>query len=317
MTKQTLQDPKYREKKERAQLLAASYDRIGWEERATAVRNCGESLQFERYISGALRLWRADFCRGRLCPMCAWRRTTKVFAQTSQIMDYVQQQDQDCMPVFLTLTVRSCSLQDLRSEIDRLQQSWNRLMSNKALKSRVKGWMRVLEVTVNHDEHSGERDTWSAHPHFHIIMLMPKSYFAKASGQYLTTADWVQKWRKAAQLNYDPICHIEAIKSTGDRKKEISEVAKYCVKDADYIIDGADDITDDIVEPLHLALAGRRLIAYGGLMKQARKDLHLSDVEGVDADLTDTIRDDIVEAVEVYRWSAGIGNYMQGNYGGE
>lgn len=309
--KDELQEGKYREKKRKSHLLAESYRRIGWESKSDAVENCGCSLVFERYAGGALRLWKADFCRGRLCPMCAWRRTTKVFAQTSQIMDYVQKNDPDCLPVFLTLTVRSCSLGKLSDEVDKLQASWNRLMSNKALKSRVNGWMRVLEVTVNHDDHCGDRDTWSAHPHYHVIMLMPKEYFKKSSNLYLTTADWVQKWRKAARLDYDPVCYIEAIKGTGNLHEEICEVAKYCVKDADYLIEGEPDLTDRIVEPLHMGLSGKRLIAYGGTMKEARKVLHLSDTESSTAVLTDSVRDDIVEAIEYYHWSAGFGDYMK------
>lgn len=306
-----LQEGKFQEKKKKSERLADSYFRIGWDDRAAALRSCGMSLQFERYVSGSRRLFKADFCKGRLCPMCAWRRTTKIFVQTSKIMDYIQENDQDNWPVFLTLTVRSVSLYQLGQAIEEMQVAWNRLMANKSIKSRVKGWMRALEVTVNHDDHSRERETYEAHPHFHAILMVPKKYFQKSSGLYLETTDWVSKWRKAALLDYDPVCYIEAIKAKGNYQREVAEVAKYCVKDADYIIDGNEELTDWIVEHLHCALAGRRLVAYGGNMKEAKRVLALEDVEKSTVNLTDKLRDDVIEAVELYCWSAGVGDYIK------
>ena len=50
------------------------------------------------------RLVAAQFCRDRLCPMCAWRKSLVMFSQISQIMDWVAERE-ETVPIFLTLTV--------------------------------------------------------------------------------------------------------------------------------------------------------------------------------------------------------------------
>ena len=53
--------------------------------------SCGDSLAFRRGISqdGELaeisRLHSANFCKDRLCPMCQWRRSRKMYAQMLQV----------------------------------------------------------------------------------------------------------------------------------------------------------------------------------------------------------------------------------------
>ena len=50
-------------------------------------------------------------------------------------------------------------------------------------------------------------------------------------------------------------------------------MSKYTVKLGDYLFKGDNDLTDKIVGTLESALRGRRLFAFGGLLKEIYKQL--------------------------------------------
>src|SRR5699024_6863342 len=41
------------------------------------VKQCGEVLEFKPSDTGHLKLYRAWFCKSKLCPVCNWRRAMK------------------------------------------------------------------------------------------------------------------------------------------------------------------------------------------------------------------------------------------------
>lgn len=92
----------------------------------------------------------------------------------------------------------------------------------------------------------------------------------------------------------------------------ILEVSKYPVKDTDVI--KGNKVTDENVETvlvLDNALAYKRLIGYGGLLKQIHKELNLGDAE--DGDLVYISENDEVanDAFDVIgKWHIGLKNYV-------
>ena len=54
-----------------------------------SLKECGDTLVFVRNEKGKKRLHGANFCRNRLCPMCNWRRSLKMYSQVSQITDKI------------------------------------------------------------------------------------------------------------------------------------------------------------------------------------------------------------------------------------
>ena len=74
--------------------LADSYERLGYEKKSAAVLDCGTELTFLTPSDPELpqKLYRANFCKDRLCPMCGWRRTKKIFVQVSKIMDKLDEE---------------------------------------------------------------------------------------------------------------------------------------------------------------------------------------------------------------------------------
>ena len=105
---QSLQDEiekKFVGKKEQTDILGAVYSVLDMENRSRRVLDCGSFLEF-KVTEEKAKLQHANFCRDRLCPMCNWRRSLKIFAQVSKVMDALQAEGYQFL--FLTLTVRNC-----------------------------------------------------------------------------------------------------------------------------------------------------------------------------------------------------------------
>lgn len=294
------------EKKNRGLILAASFERLGYPDRAKLVVECGTYIGFVETGEGA-KIVEANFCKQRLCPACNWRRSLKIYGATSQILDHLDKQyGKSIKYLFLTLTVKNVPMSDLGKAIDGMAEAFKRLTNNRAWKRRVKGCMRTLEVTINHE-------TQEAHPHYHLILAVDRSYATKGDDTYWTHADWQAAWQKSARLDYAPNVSIERVKG---RESGIAEVSKYMAKDSDYLVDAmqahmgteeAEALTDWLVGNLLTQLHGRRLISYTGILRDAQRALRLDPENGP---LTDSIRGDVAAAIKHYHWSAGLGRYI-------
>ena len=295
--------------KNKGLMLAASFQRLGQPDRAQLVLDCGTYVGLAE-IGGKTKIMEANFCKQRLCPACAWRRSLKIYGATSQILNYLDAtRGKEIKYLFLTLTVRNVRLPDLGQAIDDMAVAFNRLRNNKAWKRRVLGAMRTLEVTINHE-------TNMAHPHYHLILAVHRSYATKNDDTYWSHEDWQRAWQRAARLDYMPQVSIERVKG---REAGTAEMAKYLAKTEDYLVDAteaqmgteeAEAMTDWLVSNLSTQLHGRRLVSYTGILRDAQRALKLNDPE--DGDLTDTIRGDIAQAIKKYHWSAGLGRYVPG-----
>lgn len=302
--------------------LSDSFGRIGFENKAERVSHCGDLLEFKRYDSGDMNLHRANFCKVRLCPMCSWRRSLKIFGQVSNVMNYLTE-NYEYRYIFLTLTVKNVLGDKLSSELDILFKAFNLLTKRKEFKNVSQGWFRCLEVT-----HNWERDDY--HPHFHMVVAVNKSYFSYPK-IYLSQHNWVELWKSCLGVDYDPIVWVETVKpNKGDANnfsKGVAEVAKYAVKSNDYLVNipkgkendidfvnEAHAITDNIVSIIDFALRNRRLVAHGGKFKEVHKLLNLDDVENgdlVNTDNDDSIRDDLGYIIVKYRWNCGYKDYYK------
>ena len=59
--------------------LSRVYELLSLYRRADRVSQCGSYLDFGVLPDGTKKLVKANFCRDRLCPMCNWRRSLKLF----------------------------------------------------------------------------------------------------------------------------------------------------------------------------------------------------------------------------------------------
>src|SRR5699024_1327898 len=125
--------------------------------------------------------------------------------------------------------------------------------------------------------------------------------------------EWTQLWKRAMKLDYDPIVDVRAIrpkdKHKSDIKSAIDETAKYTVKHTDFMTDDEErnlQVVSDLEEGLHR----KRLISYGGLLKEIHKKLNLDDAE--DGDLIHT--DDEEKADEDGFSIIAMWNWERKNY---
>ena len=274
--------------------LHSGYISLAYEEidlrKAERMRDCAQWLEFARKEDGTMKLHDARFCRVRLCPVCQWRRSLKTFAQMSQVLDIASNDGYQF--VFLTLTVRNCGADKLSEKLTHLLLSFNRLMKYKAVQSAIKGYYRGCEVThnINTDEY---------HPHLHVILAVKPSYFG--GSYYLSQAKWTELWRRALQVDYDPIVDIRRCKGGS---KSIAEACKYAVKPSDIISFDDWDLTVDTLRTLDKALENRRFIGLGGIIKEIHKKLHLDDMEEGDlVHAVDTVAEEPTSEIVTYFWN--------------
>lgn len=201
----------------KSELLAASYGRLDLEQRKIKVDDCGTFLQFALGPDKA-RLHRANFCKDRLCPMCQKRRSLKVYAQASSIMDYLDDNIK-CRYAFLTLTVRNCEGSELKKTIDTLLDGFRCLShKNKEWKRSILGCMRALEVTRN-----PLNGTW--HPHLHCILAVPASYYDRHSPYWISQKRWSELWKQSCDLHYTPVVFVEAVRPDAQRRQLAAEIS--------------------------------------------------------------------------------------------
>lgn len=301
-------DNNWKERKESNLKLADSYKRLGFKKYYRVV-DCSTFLEFGVTKSSNLKLLKANFCKVRLCPMCAWRRSLKIFGQVSKVMDYVER-NYNYRYIFLTLTVKNCYGEDLKNTLDLMTKSFNKLSERKAFKQAVKGYFRSLEITYNKKDNT-------YHPHFHLILAVNKNYFTD-DRTYLSQEKWTNLWKESLKVDYTPVVDVRRVKSKNkDFGKVVAETAKYTVKADDYLIkdeDGKIDegLTDNVVKTLDKALHRKRLVSFGFIFKEIHKMLKLDDTEDGSLENTDNedkLRDDLTDIILRYQWNIGIKNY--------
>lgn len=259
--------------------LARTYFRLGYNDKADRVIHCGDFLSFRRgiYDDGSLaetsQLHTANFCHDRLCPMCQWRRSLKMFSQMIQVSEVICN-DYDFL--FLTLTVPNCAGVILRQEIQKMQNAWDKFSHDTKFKRICKGYVKSIEVTYNK-----KSDTY--HPHVHVLLAVEHDYFK--SDNYITHSEWLLKWQKATQNDSIQFVNIKAVYDKNS-KQTLSEQPQKTLCDYSYIaeickypIKPFDLTSDSVVQTLSDALCGLRLVSFGGIFKTVRKSLQLDDVE--------------------------------------
>lgn len=303
----------WKEKKLKSLKVSAAYNRIGLSNKGFRMAMCGSNLDFRVYNDDKRKLHSANFCKQRLCPMCNWRRSKKVFAQMSQIMDEAQR-NPDKEYAFLTLTVRNCLGEDLRSTLDKMLKAYDKLFKRREIVRWVDGAFRAIEITHNLDINSEWFDTY--HPHIHCILMVDKSYFSVENELSWNKMRWVQLWQESFAADYAPSVDIRKTygDSAGTVTKAVIEAAKYAVKDADYLIEDNLELQDKTIRVLDDALAGKRLLSFRGEFAKIRKRLKLDDIES--GDLVETgedseLREDLNYIIEHYRWSMGYSKYLR------
>ena len=277
--------------------------------KAYNVKQCGNVLEFKPSNDGYLKLYKTWFCKSKLCPVCNWRRAMKNSSQAQEVIAEVVKEKPKARWLFLTLSTKnSISGEHLDQNLKEMSKAFNKLKMYSKVKKNLVGFMRSTEVTVN-------KKDGSYNQHMHVLLCVESAYFKK-QGQYIKQSEWVDLWQRALQVNYRPVANIKAIKPNkkGDKdiQAAIKETSKYSVKSSDYLT-GNQEKDAEIVQDLEQGLYRKRMLSYGGLLKQKHKLLNLDDAEN--GDLIKTSDDETVTEEEEKAHSiTAIWNFEKQNY---
>lgn len=243
---------------------------VNFERLSERMTFCSTWLHFG--FSDGFKLKSASFCRVRNCPVCQWRKSLRWKAMMYKTYDQLKEQYPTHRWLFMTLTLANPLVEDLRTTLEVMHTAWRKFIKRKEF-SLVDGWIRTTEITRD-----TKQPNTHAHPHYHVILLVKPSYFAKG---YVKQMDWVRIWGECLRVDYLPNVDIRTVKpKNGDNSKirgVIAETLKYAVKPSDMLGDGSPQAKAwflTYTEQVHKL----RFIASGGLLRNAlRDDIKLND----------------------------------------
>jgi len=240
--------------------------------------NCGRTVQYNVDNEGKYHYVGAWLCRDRLCPICAWRLSVKRTGEMIKVLDRLYTEYPNTHAIHVVLTVRNCAETELKSTIRQITQGFTRLKKRVLWNDYIMGYARSVEITYNKDEQT-------YHPHIHVVAIVPNRYTRQIS-----IGDWVDMWRDCARVDYNPIVwannaynnnteldfkfEYDTRKTdTEAAKQAIIEACKYAVKPSDI----HDIATAGDIATVAQALAGARMVSYGGIIKRIRRELAMVD----------------------------------------
>lgn len=235
-----------------------------------------------------LKLKKSNFCRVRYCPVCQWRRSMMWKARFMKALPRIVEEFPKSRWLFLTLTLKNCDIEDLGNTLTVMNKAWNKLIKRKELNP-IQGWIRTTEVTRKKEDRT-------AHPHFHVLLMVPPSWFA--GKYYVKQKRWVELWGESLGVNYDPGANIKTVKPRNGKDKALGdlttiELLEGAVKDTLKYATKADDMMVDRQWFLELTRQThkKRFMATGGALKgifkvgeETNDDLIHGDEDGLDLD---------------------------------
>lgn len=271
--------------------------------------DCASQLEYLQDAEGNKKLYKTYFCRVRLCPMCQWRRSLKLFSQVSKITDYInQQQNNQVRYLFITLTQKNCSGSELVQEINKINKSFSLLVDKtkrvqpaSKFKKMLLGYIKSTEVTYN-------PKTKTYHPHLHCIFAVQGEYFNKEN--YINKNSWRAIWADLLKVDYLPQINVQAIKPAR-QQKAVAELAKYPAK-VSSILNLPQMQAVQVVMDLTTLCYKRRFVAFGGIFKKTKALLKLQDIEAENVDLVGAgnIKEFNYVARAIYKYNVKFGCYI-------
>lgn len=270
--------------------------------------DCASQLEYLQDAEGNKKLYKTYFCRVRLCPMCQWRRSLKLFSQVSKITDYINQQNDDVRYLFITLTQKNCCGSELVQEINKINKSFSLLVDKTKrvqpatkFKKMLLGYIKSTEVTYN-------PKTKTYHPHLHCIFAVQGEYFNKEN--YINKNSWRAIWADLLKVDYLPQINVQAIKPAR-QQKAVAELAKYPAK-VSSILNLPQMQAVQVVMDLTTLCYKRRFVAFGGIFKKTKALLKLQDIEAENVDLVGAgnIKEFNYVARAIYKYNVKFGCYI-------
>lgn len=266
------------------------------------METCGDWLWMLENSDGTKRkLEKGFFCGLRFCPACAWRYSLAWGRALCAVDRYLCDQKK-LVPILVCLTIKNVRAEMLRSSIDRMARGWHDLLKLRRY-SEWKNYARKTEVTYN-------RETCEYHPHFHIMLWVPKKYFKGT--KFIKQEQLLEDWK--AVMDMPEITQVDIRRAYNkDEKKQkcdyegtshssaVAEVAKYVAKPADYT-----DENPAVFSGFYEGLRGVRIITLAGAAKSALQEFRKGNLCEFDPVQPDDLAQFTHRAIYHFHHTAGV-----------
>lgn len=303
---------KYNAKKKNNQEVVPMIEKHLTEKGLTRFNCCGNWIDFFADLDlTKFKVFSAEFCKNRFCPVCMWRLAHKDALKISVLMDYLEQEHNRAF-MFATFTAPNVKGDKLKNEITKYNKAFKNLLQTDEVEKMNDGFIRKLEVTYNGDPEITQEyyikakdycekrnlkpgdanpnyDTY--HTHFHCIFSVTKGYFS--GGRYIKQERWLQLWRDVmkdqtiTQVDVRRVKRQDKNKVSGENDlkgtakvpdsasfdKAVLEIAKYAAKDIDFIH------SSEVFDVFYTSLFRRQVLTYGGSFAKANKKYKQKELE--------------------------------------
>jgi hypothetical protein len=166
------------------------------------------------------------------------------------------------------------------------------------------GFLRSFEIT---------RDKKGlAHPHIHVLLMVPSTYFDTGYGLYRNRDMWRKEWASALNLPEESLIH-PYVRAVREKDREASsrlvlEVAKYAMKGSDIIKWTKTGPGKEWFLELDRQVRGTRSVTLGGVLRKFINEDEITDLEMLEQDkeVTGAFLNDLH-----YDWSSKEKHYIR------
>ncbi|MBR2481818.1 MAG: protein rep, partial [Oscillospiraceae bacterium] len=217
--------------------------------------------------------------------LCSWRYGA-AWGRILMAVDRYLCEEQQLVPIFVTLTVPNVEVDKLRDTIGHMAASWKRLMQRKDYRV-WSNFVRKTEVTYN-----AKANTY--HPHYHVMIWVKPGYFGK-SGGYISHDKLLSAWRAATGMSEITQVDVRRCRSAQQEGAAVAEVAKYVAKSSDYLL------SQDVFDGFYMGLKGVRIMSLGGEAKKAVQLFRAGKLDKYDPEQPDDLAEYVWRVV--YSWT--------------
>lgn len=255
-------------------------------------------------------------CKNKFCSICAKIRSNKLFYDTYNVIKYIKDNEiNDFIPYHLTLTIKNPTYSQFNHFYSVMNEAFKDMFDKKQkskvykLRNYVLGWQCAREIT----QQELAKSKGELHPHMHILLLLSTDFVDSFRVSKLTKKDILAEWNnalKAQDPEFPETTQIELQRIKQDPKdkkniidneaKAIAEVSKYPIKPEDAI-----KMDDLVLFDLMKNLENKRMVTFGGIIKDIRKSLNFVD---------DAVVDSFIHPEKYNLKSVKLYNYINGDY---
>lgn len=245
--------------------------------RGQRMEQCASTIHYYKCpCCGKYEITNMERCRDKMCPLCNWVLARQRLINMVDIFNEIDKKEQKYDFYFLTLTIKNVYPKDIREAMQTMSRAWDKMLKRKAAKENLKGWARATEITYN-------KITRTVHPHYHVILM-----YEKGTRDILDGSWFKPSWKETLNIGYDPVIDFRPIRpkadnkesSTEDEKEQariygaVLETFKYSLKSSDLL-----DMTQSDFNQLCAGINNKRMVSFGGIIKETKKALGIKDEE--------------------------------------